>query len=297
MGCQSGKKISLARGASDSTVQSAVISPDWRAGRIARNRQLSLFGYNAALRRASDKAAYPIRVDIATALLAPMRHDVLSEADLPELATVEQVVTHLAAGRAVLAGQFTTVAERRIVAYTGDSVWAKDVAAALQGRITEHPLRVTATSDPQWKLYRLFGKLRRRVRTNALGTMLLVPLAEGVVLAIRLGVGWGLGDAVAIACWLTAVLVPSLTSRPSRSAFQIRSPSDWLARHAGWAFAFFSLVIATVCLIFPALFLRAVLTAWECAATALGLGVVLTLALWPVQRRYFAAIRARATEP
>jgi hypothetical protein len=40
-----------------------------------------------------------------------------------------------------------------------------------------------------------------------------------------------------------------------------------------------------------------VLTSWECAAIALAVGVAVTLAVWPVQRKYFAALRARTTAP
>jgi hypothetical protein len=192
------------------------------------------------------------------------------------LAALEEIVTDHAAGRAALAGQFTTVGERHIMVYTNDPGWAKDLTVVLGARVTEDQVRVSASSDPQWKLYRLFGKLRRYMRTSDLA-MTPLPLLAGAFLVHKLGVGWGLGDAVVMTSVLAVLIGRSLASRPSQSAFQIYRQSDWLDRHPGWGLALNSLLMATYCFVFTAL-LSHVLTVWACAAIALVLGVAVALA-------------------
>jgi hypothetical protein len=104
------------------------------------------------------------------------------------------------------------------------------------------------------------------------------PLMFGVFVGVGSGVRWGLAAMVALYAWW----LPGLVFRRS----------TWPLRHQYWAFAYIIYVLTTVFFAFLAGVPFHLITRWPmwvCVLLALVIGGGVTTALWPAQRRFFAA--------
>jgi hypothetical protein len=109
------------------------------------------------------------------------------------------------------------------------------------------------------------------------------PLILGASVAIGSNVGWGTVETVAFYGWWAPVLLVGSTT--------------WPQRHQGWAFVNFSYGLTTLAFAFLAGVPFHPVTRcpiWVCATLALVIGIGGTAALWPAQRRFWAARLAQS---
>jgi len=278
---------------STGTVQAASSAPAWRFAGASYKRQQVTYGYNRALRRASDQPAYPICVQVTVAARRPVKYGRIDPADLATMSRVEEVLARQAREGAVLAGQITAGGTRTFLLYTGSANLAPDISREVEERIPGHPVLVQAAQDPAWTNYRLFFRLSRR---TAFGWVILslFPLLGGAVMLAHYGAGWAIGEALALYAWIAPLLIAARLRRrmagPTDDTLQRRQPV-WLREHTGLAFVLLCYLFGTLFAIFPAMLAGSLLQPWACAAIGGGAGLVLTTAIWPSQRRYNDELR------
>jgi hypothetical protein len=279
------------------SVLAADTSPDWRTGGVARKGQQIQFGFNAALRRAADRPAYPIRVEVWLDLFAPVRSAIIDRADLSAVRAADQTLRRLAAGRAIVAAQVTTPGARSYLLYTADATLAQDLDGALRTQVTDHRVHVTAMPDQQWSGYASVVKMARRSRV-VLTCLAPFPLLIGAIVGAHYGPGWGIGETVALYGWIAGLAIPVYRARKQYTSWELttRRPA-WLAYHPAWAYAFFAYTMASLCFFFPSLWLYHVVSPWVSLAIGVAAGVAITTAIWPRQLRDYAELRSRAANP
>jgi hypothetical protein len=283
-------------GSDDRSVLAAEAEPRWRTGGTARSGQQSFFGFNAALRQAGDRAVYPIRVEVWLQLQGPSPSGLVDRADLSAVTAVEQTLRDLATGRAVVAAQVTMTGVRSYLLYTGDASLPQELDQALRQRVTDHAVRVQAMADPQWSGYARVLKMGRR-STIGMAILAVFPVMPAAIVGAHLGAGWGIGQVVALYAWIAPLVIVAFRGRNKRRAWhEGRRRMVWLEHHVAWSYAFVSLAMASLLLLFPAILPGHVLSPWACLAIAVAGGVGITTAIWPRQLRYYAELRAGAAD-
>jgi hypothetical protein len=102
------------------------------------------------------------------------------------------------------------------------------------------------------------------------------PLLLGAIAWVRFGTTWGLLEGIAVYSWWLTMI------------FGRAGAASWLRRHLITTFVLFVFVFATLFFAFPALLLGTVLSVWWCWALGLSAGMIVTVLLWPAQRRFCA---------
>jgi Family of unknown function (DUF695) len=138
------------------TVDEASQSAGWHVFEGQYDGRPLLARFNAALRDARDRSTFPIQIGVAVPLNAPDDRGMPSEAELAELAALEERVIKAAAGHAVLVGSITTNSMREFVLYSQSPEWIESFDHALQAAVEGHEVQVMARSDPDWNVYGQF---------------------------------------------------------------------------------------------------------------------------------------------
>jgi Family of unknown function (DUF695) len=245
------------------TVLAAETSPDWRTGGTARKGQQYQFGFNAALRKAADRAAYPIRIEVWLELHGPFRSTVNTAVDLDAVAAVEQTIQELAAGRAVLAGQVTMPGTRSFLVYTGDASLAQDLDAAIRARVLDHAVQLRAMPDQQWSGYASIVKMARRSRLG-MAILAVFPLITLPILLPRYGAGWAIGEVLWLSSWIATLLIATYRGRKrKRSMHDVTAQrTRWLATHPAWALVFVGYILASLIFFLLSFWLRGIASPW-----------------------------------
>jgi hypothetical protein len=263
------------------SVRAAAASPHWRQQVISRlNGDVAVLRFNGGYQKARDRRAYPLRITVGVPLSEHDRASYPVAGESPKLAELSTAIARLAEGHGVLVG---TSADSRgwiFLVYTASLDWIEGFQNEVRAAAADHLVNFRVTSDRHWKSYReLCPKARRPVR-DTIVTFTILPLL-GALGGASLGLIAALSGAAAILAWLVPVRLR-----------RARLLSGQLA-HPYVAFAAFSYILGS--LFFPV----AAVVGHNAGpgvviAVAAGIGVLLTAAMWPAQRKFYARMRARA---
>src|ERR1700680_442439 len=255
-------------------VLSAAASPEWvtrsyplLSGDVAQRR------FNAALRRTSDRAAYPIQVQVGVLLTEDDRARFPVSGESDRLSELQAVLVELIGDRGVLAGTIADAQGWAFILYTGDTAWLPACEAQFRAAASDHQVGFVVREDKRWRVFRELGpqvRTPRRDRVVALFVILLLGALAG-----RYGIAWAGAGVAAILAWI----IPLALNKKDLLAAQLAHPA--------MAFAFFAYVLATV-FFGVAAFVWHPGSPWACVVGARGLGVVLTAAVWPARRTFYA---------
>ncbi len=259
---------------------SAAASPEWIArsdalvsGDVTQRR------FNAALRHASDRAAYPILVQVVVPLTESDRALSPVSGESGRLAELQAALAGSMGDRGVLAG---TVADSRawqFILYTGETSWLPAFEAQFRAAASDHQAGMGVREDKRWRVFReLCPPVRNRRRDRVLAWCVL-PLFGA--LGTRYGIVWGVAGVAAILAWM----LPLALNKTDLLAAQLAHPAR--------AFAFVAYLLATIAFGGLALFWGPG-SPWIRVAGPIVVGVIVTAACWPAQRKFYARMRARA---
>jgi hypothetical protein len=272
----------------------AAESPSWRVGGVGRSGQLIQYAFNAALRKAADRAAYPVRVEVVVHLRAPFQYGLIDAVDLSDVTLIGEIVQEQAAGRAVVAATVTTIGARTFLLYTDSLSFGQELEQFLRSRVTDHAVGVRSEYDHNWNGYAIVTKMRRRSIVG-FAVLAAVPLIWAGVAWASYGPGWGIAEFLALCAWIVPFARATFRAMAKRSTWDsVPKRVSWLAYHPGWAFAGCCYLLATVWFFFPAMLSHGHLSPWVSVAISVALGVGLTGVVWPRQLRYYADLRSRA---
>ncbi len=261
---------------------SAAASPEWVGktdyllnGDVAQRR------FNASLRHARDRMAFPILIVVAVPLTDGDRASFPIAAESSRFAELEAVITGLISGRGVLAGLAADSSAWLFFIYAGQTSWLADFEERFRAAASDHEVGIAVRDDKRWRAFGEHCPPVRSLRRDRIVTVCVVPLLG--LPGFRYGAAWGLGGVAANLAWVVPVL--GLGRWSGALAAKLR-------QRPGWAFVLFVYLSAMAFLGLAELFWtpRQPLAAVVAAA---GLGVAVTSALWPAQRRYYGRMRAR----
>jgi hypothetical protein len=264
-------------------VRSAAASPQWAtrsyanlSGDVVQSR------FNAGLRQASDRSAYPIMVQVAVPLTEGDRALFPVSGEAARLAELQAALVELIGSQAVLAATVADARAWRFVLYASETAWLPEFEARFRAAASDHEVGIGVRKDKRWRVFReLRPKVRNRKRDRVIAYCV-VPLI-GAVPGARYGIGWAGVGMAAILAWM--ILLPLAGRKTDLLAAQLAHPV--------WAFACFAYVFATLFFAALALWWHPG-SPWACAGGACALGAVITAALWPAQRKFYDRMRRKA---
>lgn len=265
------------------SVRSAAASPEWATRSYAKfSGDIVQLRFNGRLRRTSDRSAYPVMVQVAVLLSESDRAHFPVSAEAGRFAELQATLTELAGSQAVLAGTAADAQAWRFVLYTSETGWLPEFDARFRSAASDHEVRIGIRKDKRWRVFReLCPKTRNRKRDLVI-VFCTVPLL-GALAGARYGIGWAGVGVAAVLVWM--VLLPLTLRKTGLLAAQLAHPVI--------AFACFSYMFATI--LFGVLAIAwHPSSPWVCAAGAYALGVVITAAVWPAQRKFYDRMRKRA---
>jgi hypothetical protein len=278
------------------TVEAAVTSPDWQIVQLTSTVPASRCRFNSAFRRARDRSAYPVRMTVS---ISPRYVNSIGSPVLPDpddLAAIEAAGTGAATGmpaaEAVLVAVITGLTSVEFILYAVDNRRAAEAEQAVRAALERYPVATETSRDPRWKTYRMLVRERRRARPD-LVVLPLFPLLAGAMVAARYGRWWGMGEAVACAAWIVPVAVLAAISARKRVMGRARKRAARMPAHPGRAFTLAAGVFTSLFFGLIALLAGLYLTAVESLAIAVAAGLLVTAAVWPMQRRFDAMMRTR----
>jgi hypothetical protein len=238
--------------------------------------------FNAGLRRASDRSAYPVMVQVAVPLTEGDRGLFPVSGEAARLAELQAALVELIGSQAVLAGTVADAHAWRFVLYASGTAWLPEFEARFRAASSDHEIAIGVGKDKHWRAFReLRPKLRNRKRDQVIAYCVVTLL--GALPGARYGIGWAGVGIAAILAW--AILLPLARRKTDLLAAQLAHPA--------WAFACFAYAFATIFFGPLALWWHPG-SPWACAGVACALGVVTTAALWPAQRKFCDRMRRRA---
>jgi hypothetical protein len=238
--------------------------------------------FNARLRRASDQSAYPIMVQVAVPLTEGDRALFPVSGEAGRLAELHAALVELIGSQAVLAGTVADAQAWRFVLYASGTAWLPEFETRFRAATSDHEIGIGVRKDKRWRVFReLCPKARNRKRDQVIA-FCIFPLI-GALPGARYGIGWAGVGAAAILAWM--ILLPLARRKTDLLAAQLAHPAR--------AFAYFAYVFATIFFVALALWWHPN-SPWACAGGACALGVVITAALWPAQRKFYDRMRRRA---
>lgn len=262
-------------------VRSAAASPEWVARSYALlNGDVAQRRFNAALRRASDRAAYPIQVQVGVRLTEDDRARFPISGESDRFSELQAALVELIGDRGVLAGTIADAQGWAFILYTGDTAWLSAFEAEFRAAASDHQVGFVVGEDKRWRVFRELCPPVPNLRRDRALVLFVVPLIGA--LAGRYGIAWAGAGVAAILAWM---ILLALNRKKDLLAAQLAHPAR--------AFAFFAYVLATLFFGLAALLWHP-RSPWVCAAAAGVLGVVVTAAVWPAQRKFYARMRARA---
>jgi Family of unknown function (DUF695) len=251
------------------TVLAGAAAPVWETRNVSRRGLFCRYRVNTALRHASDTSLYPYRLEVVGVLAETGWGGLPTAAENRRLDGIEEKVTAVVAGRAVLAGLQTFRGVRWLVFYTDSPDWTAELSGPLR-EATGDDLRVTCEPDPGWDTYRnLRGKASRKIAGYVV--LCALPFLFGVVVWVKYGPAWGLGELTVLAVLVAALLLS-------------RKPPQGPPAHP--ALLFGALAVGLSALLFPIL---AIVHLPVLAGLAISLlaGTVLTARVWKAQLQYW----------
>lgn len=265
------------------SVRSAAASPAWATSFYANlSGDVVQLRFNAGLRRASDRSAYPILVQVAVPLTEGDRALFPVSGEAARLAELLATLVKLIGSQAVLAGTAADAQAWRFVLYASETAWLPEFGARFRAAVSDHEVSIGVRKDKRWRVFReLCPKARNRKRDQVIAYCV-VPLI-GALPGGRYGIGWAGVGVAAILAWM--ILLPLARRTTDLLAAQLAHPA--------WAFACFAYVFATI-LFGPLALWWHPGSPWACAGGACALGVVITAALWPAQRKFYDRMRRKA---
>ena len=274
------------------SVAAAAASPDWQDIPVtgapgARGR------LNLALRRASDRADYPVRLDAMAGV------GYVNSIGQPRLAPASELAAIAAAGTgavtpeaapgATLAAVITTLTTVEFVIYATSRLEAATAEQALRAGLADYQVKTRMGDDPRWQGYRRLARDRRRGRAGRV-VLALFPLLAGAMVYAHYGWWWALAELIACAAWAGLFLIPS---RPASARRQTRVARLLASPRMGWLFVIFAGVFASLFFSIIALLAGPYLAPEVSLAIAVAAGLLVMAALWPAQRRFTAMMRSR----
>jgi hypothetical protein len=267
------------------SVAEAAASPRWLSrAQYPMSGDVVSLQYNAALKRASDRARYPA---LLTVRVQATEHDKASypvAADSPRFAELKARISELAEGHGVLAAAAASSTGWIFLLYidAGSADWAGGFEAEIRSAMSDHLVGFNVTRDTKWAT---FARLAPRSSNPVVGKIVLyvvVPLLGAIPAAsYSPRWAWAVGGALSILAWVVPLLV-----------FSKKLLAAQLAHPAG-AFAGLTYLFAT--LLFPVtVYLSHGAKVAITLGISVGASVVLMSAIWPAQQRYYARMRARA---
>ena len=260
-------------------MRSAAASPEWvswscvrLSGDVVRRR------FNAKLRGAEDRTAYPILVVVAVPLNEADRGAASGLGESPRFGGLLDSLTEMIGDRAVLAGTTADSEAWVFFLYTARTGWLSEFEDRFRAAAGDHEVGFAVRDDQRWRAFRENCPPARDPRRDVVIALCLVPLIG--LAGFRYGPIWGAGAVAAILAWL----VPLARNRRDLISAGAANPRQ--------AFAALAYVLATA--VFGVQAMWGMRSPWEDLATAIGLGAVVTTALWPAQRRFYERMRARA---
>ena len=197
-------------------------------------------------------------------------------------ASPEWATGSYAGSQAVLAGTAADAQAWRFVLYASETAWLSEFEARFRAAASDHEVRIGVRKDKRWRVFReLCPKARNRKRDLVIVCCVL-PLI-GALPGARYGIGWAGAGAAAVLAWL--ILLPLTLRETGLLAAQLAHPAI--------SFACFAYVFATI--LFGVLAIAwHPSSPWVCAGGAYALGLVITAAFWPAQRKFYDRMRKRA---
>ena len=264
------------------TVRSAASSPEWATRSHALfSGDVRQLRFNARLRRASDRPAYPIMVQVAVPLTESDRALFPVAGEATRLGELRAALVELIGSHAVLAGTVADAQAWRFVLYASETAWLSEFEARFRAAASDHEVGIGVRQDKRWHVFReLCPKVRNRKRDQVIAYCV-VPLI-GAVPGAWYGIGWAAVGVAAILAWM--ILLQLAGRKTDLLAAQVAHPAR--------AFAFFAYVLATISFGGLALWWHPH-SPWACAGGACALGAVITAAVWPAQRKFYDRMRRR----
>jgi len=263
----------------------AGLRPDWTTAAIAMlNGDVSTRRVNAALRRAADRAAYPILVTVGMPLTDSDRAASPVSGESGRLAELTRTLAGLVGDRGVLAATLADSQGWAFLIYTGSTGWLPGFRDAVRSAAADHLVGLTARPDRHWRVYRDLSRFSPRPLRDRIVLPTVVPLTLAF-LAARYGAVSAAGTFLAVEAW---ILPLALVRRERTVAAQLAHPAAVFPLLCGvWLTLLYPLGAA---LVHPA-------APWICAAGAAAVAIAITAAMWPAQLRYYARLRAQRALP
>jgi hypothetical protein len=265
------------------SVRSAAASPQWATRSYANlSGDLVQVRFNSGLRRASDRSAYPIMVQVAVPLTEVDRALFPVSGEAARLAELQAALVELIGSQVVLAATVADAHAWRFLLYASETAWLPEFEARFRAAASDHEISIGARKDKRWRVFR---ELRPKVRNRKRDWVIVycVVLLIGALPGVRYGIGWAGVGVAAILAWV--ILLPLAGRKTDLIAAQLAHPAG--------AFACFAYVFATIFFGPLALWWHPG-SPWACAGVACALGAVITAALWPAQRKFYDRMRRRA---
>lgn len=194
----------MARGAGQLSVVSAAASPEWvdrteslLNGEVAQRR------FNARLRRAGDREAFPILIVIAVTLTDTDRASFPIAGQAPRFAELEAFIAERVAGRAVLAGVAADAEAWLFFLYAARTTWLPEFEDVFRSAASDHEVGFAVRDDPRWRAFEQhFSRTADAGRDRILlgFVILLLGLA-----GFRYNPAWSLGGLAAYLVWMAPV--------------------------------------------------------------------------------------------
>jgi hypothetical protein len=188
------------------TVLAGAAAPVWETRNFNQRGLFFRYRINTALRHASDTSLYPYRLEVVVALAETGRSGLATAAENRRLAGIEEKITAVVGGRAVLAAVRTFQGVRWFVFYTDSPDWTAALDGPLREATGDDDLVVTCEPDPSWSAY---GDFQGRTSSKIVSYALLCAMPFLFWLPVRdiYGPAWGLGELAVLAVLVAALLL------------------------------------------------------------------------------------------
>ena len=256
------------------TVLAGAAAPVWETRNFNRRGLFFRYRINTALRHASDTSLYPYRLEVVVELAETGRSGLATATESRRLAGIEQQITAVVAGRAVLAAVRTFQGVRWFVFYTDSPDWTAELDGPLREATGDDDLLVTCEPDPRWNAYGDFlGKAGSKVASYAL--LCPMPFLFWVVVRDIYGPAWGLGELAVLAVLVAALLL-------NRKRLQ-QPPAHPALRFGAYAAGVSAILFAVLGIVHVPVLARLVI--------GLLAGPALIARVWKSQLRYWQDLR------
>ena len=188
------------------TVLAGAAAPVWETRNVSRKGLFIRHRVNTALRHARDTGLYPYRLDVAIVLPETGTRGLPTVAESGRLAGIEEKVTAVMAGRAVLAAVRTFQGVRWFFFYTDSPDCATELSGPLREATGDDDLVVTCEPDPSWNTY---ANCRGKTSSKIVSYVVLCALPFLFWVPVRniYGLAWGLGELAVLAVLVAAFLL------------------------------------------------------------------------------------------